>query len=96
MIGALTLVEGEHWLPSKVVPVGQVWQTPLIILYPVEQTQVAPFQEALAPHEAPAGSHCPETVLRTYPAAHEELDEQVTPFQLVPEGQVPQALMSVW
>jgi hypothetical protein len=90
------LDELEHWLPSKVVPAAQVWQTPLIKLYPAEQSQVAPFHLALAPQDAPEGSHCPEAVLRTYPVAHEASDEHLAPFQLVPEAQVAQALMSLW
>jgi hypothetical protein len=44
-------------------------------LYPVAQTQEAPFHEALAPHEAPAGSHCCDTVLKMYPLAHVVVDE---------------------
>jgi hypothetical protein len=76
--------------------VGQDWQLPLIRLNPEEQTQVAPFQAELAPHEGPEGSHDPEAELKKYPVEQDVSAEHLAPFQLVPVGQAAQALMSLW
>jgi len=89
----------EHWLPSKTVLAGHAWHLSFILWNPSEQTQEAPFQEELSPHDEANGSQLLEMWLNWYPLAQLSSPEgatQSTPFHWVPSWHGAQAERLLW